>query len=70
VLIHRNLAACVGLDPGDRDIQLIAISLAAYGVEQALPMNVLSAFQFGEYPITFFVESNRYHLLAEAKYGP
>src|SRR5262245_50524352 len=67
ILVNGNLSPSVGLQACGIDVHLIAVRLPPDGVQQALPVHVLSAFQLGENAITPIVESHGHDFLTQAK---
>src|SRR5215471_10066530 len=70
VFIHRQFPAPIALKSGGREVELIAVGLAANGIQQCLSVDVLAAFQFGKHTIARFVETDGNHALPKPEYRP
>src|SRR5437870_6533557 len=69
VFIDGKLAAHIGLDASRFYIELVAVGLTSYGVQESLPANELPAFELGEYLVALLVKADLHDLLAETKNG-
>ena len=56
-------------DAGGSNIQLVAVGLAAYGIEQDLSANDLAAFEFGENLIAVVVDADGNDFFSQAEDG-
>ena len=67
VFIHFNFAALAGVQARGFNAQLIAVRLAAHGIEQSVRLNFLAALKFREHAIALRVNAHARDFLAEAK---
>src|SRR5690348_12808717 len=58
MLVDLQFAAAVGIDSGGGDVELIAVGLASYGVEQTFAVHGFAAFQLRRNAIALSVEGD------------
>src|SRR6516164_3178549 len=69
VFIDSQFATFARMQAYDLQVELVAVSQSAYGIQQSLALHRFSALQFGEDAVPVVIESYRYHFLPQPEDG-